>query len=135
MRIGELAERTNVSVRAVRYYEEQGLIEPTRQPNGYREYDEAAVERVQQVQDLYAAGLCSSKIAELLPCIRSEGERVVAGPGLVDELAWECARIEGRIDEMQASLRLLRGILATARDAAGIAAGEATAVTRDGATV
>ncbi|HEX6421355.1 MAG TPA: MerR family transcriptional regulator [Acidimicrobiales bacterium] len=118
MRIGELADRTGVSVRAVRYYEDQGLLEPTRQPNGYRSYDEAAVERVRQIQHLYAAGLCSSKIAELLPCIRTEGERVVADPGLIDELAWECGRIEGQIEEMQASLRLLRGILASARAAA-----------------
>lgn len=40
MRIGELARRTGVSVRALRYYEEQGLLVPARAANGYREYTE-----------------------------------------------------------------------------------------------
>ena len=40
MRIGELAERAGVSTRALRYYEEQGLISARRAHNGYRDYDE-----------------------------------------------------------------------------------------------
>ncbi len=34
MRIGELAERTGASRRLLRYYEEQGLIQPSRRANG-----------------------------------------------------------------------------------------------------
>jgi DNA-binding transcriptional MerR regulator len=40
MHIGELSERTNISRRLLRYYEEQGLIFSERSPNGYRSYDE-----------------------------------------------------------------------------------------------
>jgi len=40
MRIGELATRTGVPTRMLRYYEEQGLITPRRLANGYREYDD-----------------------------------------------------------------------------------------------
>ncbi|WP_440590039.1 MerR family DNA-binding transcriptional regulator [Mycolicibacterium hodleri] len=36
MKIGELAERTGASRRLLRYYEEQGLITPSRAVNGYR---------------------------------------------------------------------------------------------------
>ena len=38
MRIGELAERASVTVKAVRYYESLGLLKVERLSNGYREY-------------------------------------------------------------------------------------------------
>jgi len=38
MRIGELSAKAGVSRRALRYYEEQGLLVPRREANGYREY-------------------------------------------------------------------------------------------------
>ncbi|HEY8454664.1 MAG TPA: MerR family DNA-binding transcriptional regulator [Actinopolymorphaceae bacterium] len=79
MRIGELARRTGVSVRALRYYEEQGLLSADRSPNGYREYDESAVDRVDQIQLLYSAGLCSG-IAALYQW-QPRATRAIAWPG------------------------------------------------------
>jgi DNA-binding transcriptional MerR regulator len=67
MRIGELATRAGVSVRALRYYEEQGLLTAERSAGGQRHYPEAAADRVQLIQHLYAAGLPSRTIAELIP--------------------------------------------------------------------
>lgn len=69
MRIGDVARHSGVSVRALRYYEEHGLLTSTRTPGGQREYTEDTVERVRFFQQLYAAGLSSRRIAELLPCI------------------------------------------------------------------
>ncbi|KAA1425321.1 MerR family transcriptional regulator [Mumia zhuanghuii] len=57
MRVGELADRTGVAPRMLRYYEEQGLIASTRQDNGYRAFEEADVERVRTVRSLIASGL------------------------------------------------------------------------------
>jgi DNA-binding transcriptional MerR regulator len=71
VRIGTLAERAGVSVRSLRYYEEQGLLTSTRSPGGQRHYTEDAVERVRFLQRLYAAGLSSRTITELLPCVDS----------------------------------------------------------------
>jgi hypothetical protein len=48
MRIGELAERTGVPARLLRYYEEQGLLTPARAANGYRDYGEPLADRVVQ---------------------------------------------------------------------------------------
>ncbi len=73
MRIGELARQSGVSVRALRYYEEQGLLESGRTPGGQREFEDSAVDRVRFFQTLYAAGLSSRRIAELLPCIDTGG--------------------------------------------------------------
>ncbi|MFG1881504.1 MerR family transcriptional regulator [Micromonospora sp. NPDC049102] len=69
MRIGELAASTGVSVRALRYYEEQSLLIPGRSGGGQRHYDQEAVDRVQLIQTLYAAGLSSRTILGLLPCV------------------------------------------------------------------
>ena len=46
MRIGELARRTGVSRRSLRYYEQHGLLHARRGGNDWREYDEPAVDRV-----------------------------------------------------------------------------------------
>jgi len=69
VRIGELATRTGVSVRALRYYEEQELLLADRSGGGQRHYDDPAVERVHLIQQLYAAGLSSRTILDLLPCV------------------------------------------------------------------
>ena len=81
MRIGELATRTGVSVRALRYYEEQNLLTSERSPSGQRRYPESAVDRVHLIQQLYAAGLPSKSIVDLLPCIvNGEVTREMLGP-------------------------------------------------------
>ena len=69
MRIGELALRTGVPTRLLRYYEEQGLLSPSRAPNGYRSYDEVLVGRVTQIRGLLDAGVPTRIIREILPCL------------------------------------------------------------------
>ncbi|PZE73871.1 MerR family transcriptional regulator [Curtobacterium sp. MCBD17_019] len=71
MRIGEIARRAGVSARALRYYEEQGLLTSVRTASGQRVYAESAVERVQLIQQFFAAGLSSRTVLQLLPCVDS----------------------------------------------------------------
>ncbi|MDR7302947.1 MerR family transcriptional regulator [Haloactinomyces albus] len=71
MRIGELAKETGVSVRSLRYYEEQGLLSSHRSGSGQRHYSEDQVARVEFLKRLYSAGLSSRTIVELLPCAES----------------------------------------------------------------
>lgn len=66
MRIGELAKRTNISTRMLRYYEEQGLLASERAANGYREYDEADVERATTVASLISSGLTTDLVRIVL---------------------------------------------------------------------
>ncbi|MEU3895322.1 MerR family transcriptional regulator [Streptomyces sp. NPDC045251] len=96
MRIGELAARTGVSVRALRYYEEQDLLGAERSPSGQRRYPDSAVDRVRLIQQLYAAGLSSRTITELLPCV-VDGR---ATPGLLERLAAERERVDRRITDL-----------------------------------
>lgn len=69
MRIGELARLTDTPTRSLRYYEEQGLIEPVRLNNGYRDYDDYLVDRVIQIRGLLDAGLPTRIIKQILPCL------------------------------------------------------------------
>lgn len=69
MRIGELAKRTNVPARLLRYYEEQELLSPERAANGYRDYAEHLVDRVTQIRGLLDAGLPTKIIKQVLPCL------------------------------------------------------------------
>jgi DNA-binding transcriptional MerR regulator len=80
MRIGELAERTGVPRRLLRYYEEQGLITPQRLDNGYREYGEHLVDRVMKVRGLLDSGIPTRIIGDMLPCLDQPQDIVVANP-------------------------------------------------------
>lgn len=55
MRIGELASRTEMPARLLRYYEDQGLLTPDRRVNGYRDYGPDDVPRVLQIRGLIDA--------------------------------------------------------------------------------
>ncbi|MFY1695673.1 MULTISPECIES: MerR family transcriptional regulator [unclassified Solwaraspora] len=110
MRIGELAERAGVSTRALRYYEEQGLLVAQRSPAGQRHYPESAVERVRLIQRLYAAALSSRTIADLMPCVDAK----VNTPQSRARLAAERDRIDARIAELTAARRRLDEVIAAA---------------------
>ena len=66
MRIGEVTARTGIPQRMLRYYEEQGLLASERADNGYREYDDDAVERAQRVRGLIQAGLSTRMVKVVL---------------------------------------------------------------------
>ncbi|MET8546191.1 MerR family transcriptional regulator [Kitasatospora sp. NPDC004799] len=116
MRIGELARRTGVSERSLRYYEQQGLLAARRTEGGHREYPEAAVDRVVHIQELFAAGLHSRTIYKILPCMRdSDGSpNEIATPLLVDELTAERERIDRTISDLLRSREVLDEVIAAA---------------------
>jgi DNA-binding transcriptional MerR regulator len=102
MRIGELARRTGVSERALRYYEAQGLLTPERRPSGYRVYGEADVAAVRRIRILLAAGLNTAQIREILPCIIDEdGWLTPDCPELVDALRQQRSRLDEAIGELE----------------------------------
>ncbi|MFF2141970.1 MerR family transcriptional regulator [Kitasatospora sp. NPDC058190] len=112
MRIGELARLTGVSTRLLRYYEEQGLLQPARTTAGYREYGEEDTVRVWQIRSLLAAGLSTRVIAELLPCATGPVPVLETCPNLVATLRGELADLDARIDDLTRSRRALSRYLA-----------------------
>ncbi|MEU2349652.1 MerR family transcriptional regulator [Modestobacter sp. NPDC049651] len=108
MRIGEVAAAAGVSVRALRYYEEQGLLESERSPSGQRRYAEGAVGRVHWIQLLLRAGLPSRAIVDLLPCVHTG----VATPEMVARLTAERDRIDQQVRELTATRDRMDEVLA-----------------------
>ncbi|MES4902774.1 MULTISPECIES: MerR family transcriptional regulator [unclassified Streptomyces] len=102
MRIGELAKATGVTPRALRHYEQAGLITSSREHNGYRDYDERAAVRVRNIRHLLAVGLTLDDVRCFLPCL--DGDMTRAKPsqeGLDiarDRLAVLDARIAAQIE-------------------------------------
>ena len=71
MRISEVSRRTGVSIRSLRYYEQKRLLCARRLPNGYRDLDEGAIERVQTIQMYLGLGLTTEQIEEILACTQT----------------------------------------------------------------
>ncbi|MBO4253101.1 MerR family transcriptional regulator [Streptomyces griseorubiginosus] len=108
IRIGEVARGAGVSVRAVRYYEQQGLLVAERSPSGQRLYRQDAIARIRFFQQMYAAGLTSRRITELLPCWDS-GHTDAEQRAM---LRAERDRIQAKVDELQAALNRLDEVIA-----------------------
>jgi len=72
MKISELAHSTGTSIRSLRYYEAKQLLSPYRQENGYRVYDQTAIERVQNIQFYLRLGLTVHQIFHIICCSRPE---------------------------------------------------------------
>ncbi|MBB5939630.1 MerR family transcriptional regulator [Streptomyces zagrosensis] len=115
LRIGQLADRTGVNVRLLRYYEQQGLLRPQRLGNGYRVYAEDDVRLVAYIRTLLAAGLTTAVIARLLPSVcEQDGVLRPCTPELADELRRERERIDNQVAGLLASRRLLQEVIEAA---------------------
>ena len=115
LRIGELARRTGLTQRALRHYDEIGLLVPSGRSGGdYRLYSRADVERLLAVQHLKSLGLSLTEITEAL---NGEG----AAPG--ELLARHAEVVERRITEEQELLARLRRLQRAAEASPGAVGG------------
>lgn len=74
MQIGEVAERTGLSLRTIRYYGEVGLAEPSaRSQGGFRLYTEDDVGRLLLLGQLKPLGLSLQQMGELLAALDAAG--------------------------------------------------------------
>jgi MerR family copper efflux transcriptional regulator len=74
LQIGEIAQKTGVTVETIRFYEKQGLIEtPQRSASGYRQYPAETVKRVRFIQRAKEVGFTLKDISELLALRQEPG--------------------------------------------------------------
>lgn len=111
MRIGELARRTGVSERMLRYYEQEGLLKPARTLSGYRDYGDAEVETVSRIRMLSAAGLKIASIRILLPCMRGPKPRFVPCAEVRAALTQELAKLDEKLRDLTESRMIVSEFL------------------------
>lgn len=107
MRIAELSRRSGVPATALRYYESIGLITAQRASNGYREYDEDVLGRLDLIEASKELGLPLDEIARHLDVLESHSCTEVRDslrPLLVEQLR----RIDDKLAHLERLSRRLR---------------------------
>jgi DNA-binding transcriptional MerR regulator len=121
MQIGELSARTGASVRMLRYYEEQGLLEPRRTGSGYRDYAESDVDRVARIRCMLSAALPARFVGKALRYLLDGRADIPGEPAerarLAETLSGELAALTDKIAALQHSRDLLAQIVADVRGA------------------
>ena len=109
MRIGELSRRTGISVRMLRYYEEEGLLVPARRASGYRDYSVGDEQIVKAIRMLSEAGLKLDFIRRFLPCLRSDGPILHPCPELMAAMEQQMQTLDDQISKVRQSRNMLVG--------------------------
>jgi len=113
MRIGQLAETTGLSTKAIRYYEQIGVLpQPDRAPNGYRRYGDSDAERIGFIRDAQTAGLTLLEIQEILE-LRDQGESTCGH--VISALEAHVADLDGQMEELSRTRARLTAMLTRAR--------------------
>ncbi|MGJ4886252.1 MULTISPECIES: MerR family transcriptional regulator [unclassified Bradyrhizobium] len=113
MKIGELSRRTGVSIRMLRYYEDEGLLAPHRTSSGYRDYGPADEEAVRRIKLLGSAGMTLETIKQLLPCVRNNRPDFRPCDNLRRILAQQVGLIDQRIEALSQSRTILAGFISS----------------------
>jgi MerR family copper efflux transcriptional regulator len=105
MHIGNVAERSGVPAKTIRYYESIGLIpSAARTPNGYRIYDDLDLRTLQFIQRARSLSFPVSEVASLL-ALWHDRSRASAEVKLLAQK--RIAHVERKIEELQAIKRAL----------------------------
>jgi len=104
--IGQLAERTGVSVSAIRFYENKGLVQPSRNAGGQRRFKRADVRRISFILIAQQLGLTIREIGDALTSLpdsrtptQSDWARISSGlKDRLDQQISSLTRMRGRLD-------------------------------------
>ncbi|MFI1919113.1 MerR family transcriptional regulator [Nocardia sp. NPDC020380] len=111
MKIGELAQVTGASPKAIRRYEELGLVAPVRLANGYREFDEWHVRAVREIRALNRLGIAVEDARPFLECLTAGGEHGDDCPASLAEYRKAIDEVGARISALTARKEALEGRL------------------------
>lgn len=111
MKIGTLSQHTNVSIRMLRYYEEQGLLSPNRNSSGYRTYHSQDIQTIERIKLLSAAGMTLDTIRQFLPCIRGDALNFLPCDELKLLLHEQLQLTEHKISQLKQNQDLLQRFL------------------------
>lgn len=110
VQIGELAERTGLSLRTIRHYDEEGLLTPTsRSAGGFRLYSPADEDRLMVIKRMKPLGFSIDRMRDLLDVVDRLQRTEVPGeddPGLRERLRALVAEAVERRDALRARVAL-----------------------------
>jgi DNA-binding transcriptional MerR regulator len=124
MQIGEVACKAGMSVRAVRYYEELGLVQPDGYSSGgFRLYSEKSLKRLRVIDFMKGLGLSLADIREILVAKKVCGGNIEAVRTLFRIYGERLSLIESKIralsemrDEIEQVVTILRSCQSCGRD-------------------
>ncbi len=108
MKIGELATRSGVRAKTIRYYESIGVLpEPARAANGYRYYDERSVNELRFVHRARDLGFPMDEVRTLLALWRDSGRQSREVKRLVQRHLVDVEAKIAALESIRATLRHL----------------------------
>ncbi|MBF4460849.1 MULTISPECIES: MerR family transcriptional regulator [unclassified Pseudoclavibacter] len=113
MRIAELAERADVKVSTVRFYERRGVLDsPPRTPGGYRDYDDRALTRLRFLRRGQELGFTLRELTDFV-LLSADARAGTAQPEAVQRAANDkLLEIDSRIRDLDRTRAAIVGLLA-----------------------
>ncbi|MBZ0293517.1 MAG: MerR family transcriptional regulator [Anaerolineae bacterium] len=108
MSISQVTQHTGIRPSALRYYEEMGLLSPTRRIGGRRQYDESVLQRLALIQTGQQAGFALAELAILLNNVLESESSGAAWRDLVDR---KLVEMDERLRNIHSMKRLLEDIM------------------------
>lgn len=114
MLIGEVARRSGVAAKTLRYYEDIGLLDPpTRTPSGYRAFDQGVLTRLTFIRSAQSLGLSLGEIRGII-ALRDDGQAPCGH--VLDLLRARSAEIDRTIGELRRLQGDLKALVERAQD-------------------
>jgi DNA-binding transcriptional MerR regulator len=114
MRISELATHAGTTTKALRYYEQRGLLDAPRRTNGYRDYDESHLRVVREIQTLREVGFALEDTRPFVECLRAGNEEGDSCPDSLAVYRRKIAEVEAYLAQLSSVRDELRAKLAAA---------------------
>jgi DNA-binding transcriptional MerR regulator len=114
--IGAVADRTGLSLRTIRHYEEVGLVIPSgRSAGGFRLYTEADIARLEEIKVMKPLGFSLEETVEILELRAALQGGTIDSDGL-DRLSEFAARAETKVLKLRQQLDQARSFTASVRN-------------------
>lgn len=109
MNIGDVAARSGVPAKTIRYYEEIGLVRPARSLNGYRAFSEADAHKLAFLGRARSLGFSIEECRALVSLYEDRGRASHDVKAIAEA---HVAEIEAKIAELEAMRAVLTGLMA-----------------------
>ena len=110
MNIGQAGKRAGLPAKTIRYYEDIGLVHPSRAGNGYRDYSTADIHRLRFVQRARSLGFTDDECRQLLSLYGDSGRESADVKALAKV---KLAEIDRKIEELMGLRKTLNHLVHT----------------------